>query len=137
MFRFLLHFSKEIQSLLKEVHGANPGLKGMMAKYSKDQAKKLKDMTFDVAALTSSAGHTLSSPLHWCRWNELNITGRELQRIALKILRPMLAALFLFRLLPRALLPGAEMGVGTEKSKKGKWVTGNGLKERSPPCGYR
>ena len=34
-------------------HGANPGLKGMMAKYNKDQAKKLKDMSFDVAALTS------------------------------------------------------------------------------------
>src|SRR5438477_7240245 len=40
--------NKEIQGLLKEIHGANPGLKGVTAKYSKDQAKKLKDMSFDV-----------------------------------------------------------------------------------------
>jgi xylose isomerase len=45
--------NKEIQGLLREINGANPGLKGMMAKYSKDQAKKLKEMSFDVAALTS------------------------------------------------------------------------------------
>jgi xylose isomerase len=45
--------NKEIQDLLKEIHGANPGLKGMMAKFSKDQAKKLKAMTFDVSALAS------------------------------------------------------------------------------------
>jgi xylose isomerase len=45
--------NKEIQDLLKELHGANPSLRGLMQKYSKDQAKKLKDMTFDVAALTS------------------------------------------------------------------------------------
>jgi len=45
--------NKEIQGLLQEIHGANPGHKGMMAKYSKDQAKKLKDMSFDVAALTN------------------------------------------------------------------------------------
>ncbi len=45
--------NKEIQGLLKEIHGANPGLKGVTAKYSKDQAKKLKDMSFDVPALTS------------------------------------------------------------------------------------
>jgi xylose isomerase len=45
--------NKEIQSLLKEIHGANPGHKDMMAKYSKEQAKKLKEMSFDVAALTA------------------------------------------------------------------------------------
>ena len=45
--------NKEIQGLLKEIHGANPGLKGVTAKYSKDQAKKLKDMSFDVPALAS------------------------------------------------------------------------------------
>jgi len=43
--------NKEIQGLLQEIHRANPGLKGMMAKYSKDQAKKLKDMSFDVPVL--------------------------------------------------------------------------------------
>jgi xylose isomerase len=45
--------NQEIQGLLQEIHGANPGLKGLMAKYSKDQAKKLKEMTFDVPALTN------------------------------------------------------------------------------------
>jgi xylose isomerase len=45
--------NKEIQNLLKEIHGANPGHKDMMAKYSKEQAKKLKEMSFDVAALTA------------------------------------------------------------------------------------
>jgi xylose isomerase len=45
--------NKEIQDLLKEIHGANPGHKGMMGKFSKDQAKKLKDMTFDVTALAA------------------------------------------------------------------------------------
>jgi xylose isomerase len=45
--------NKEIQDLLKEIHGANPNLRGTMAKFSKEQAKKLKDMTFDVGALTS------------------------------------------------------------------------------------
>jgi len=43
----------EIQHLLKEIHSANPTLTGALAKFSKDQAKKLKDMPFDVAALTS------------------------------------------------------------------------------------
>jgi len=43
--------NKEIHNLLKEIHGANPSLKGMMAKYSKEQAKKLKEMTFDISAL--------------------------------------------------------------------------------------
>jgi xylose isomerase len=45
--------NKEIQDLLKEIHGANPGHKGIMARFSKDQAKKLKDMTFDVSALAA------------------------------------------------------------------------------------
>ena len=45
--------NKEIQDLLKEIHGANPNLRGFMAKYSKDQAKKLKEMTFDVDALAT------------------------------------------------------------------------------------
>jgi len=45
--------NKEIQGLLKEIHGANPGLKGVTAKYSKEQAKKLKEMSFDVPALAS------------------------------------------------------------------------------------
>jgi xylose isomerase len=45
--------NKEIQSLLKEIHGANPGHQSLMAKYSKDQAKKLKEMKFDVASLTA------------------------------------------------------------------------------------
>jgi xylose isomerase len=49
----LFNENKEIQSLLKDINGANPGLKGLMAKYNKDQAKKIKEMTFDVAALTS------------------------------------------------------------------------------------
>src|ERR1700730_18677141 len=45
--------NKEIQDLLKDIHGANPNLRGLLAKFSKDQAKKLKDMTFDVPALTA------------------------------------------------------------------------------------
>jgi xylose isomerase len=45
--------NKEIQDLLKEIHAASPGLRGTTAKFSKDQAKKLKDMTFDVQALTA------------------------------------------------------------------------------------
>jgi xylose isomerase len=45
--------NREIQDLLKEIHGANPNLRGTMAKFSKEQAKKLKDMTFDVNALTA------------------------------------------------------------------------------------
>jgi xylose isomerase len=38
---------REIQALLKEIHGASPELRGFMARFSKDQAAKLKDMTFD------------------------------------------------------------------------------------------
>jgi xylose isomerase len=45
--------NKEIQDLLKDIHGANPNLRGLLTKFSKDQAKKLKDMTFDVPALTA------------------------------------------------------------------------------------
>lgn len=45
--------NREIQDLLKDVHGANPDMRGFMAKYSKGQAQKLKEMSFDVAALTS------------------------------------------------------------------------------------
>ncbi len=45
--------NKDIQGLLKEIHGANKDLAGLMAKYSKDAAKKLKEMPFDVNTLTS------------------------------------------------------------------------------------
>ena len=45
--------NKEIQDLLKEIHGANPGHRGVMAKYGKEQAKKLKEMSFDASALAS------------------------------------------------------------------------------------
>jgi hypothetical protein len=38
---------------LKDIHGANPTLRGLMAKFSKDQAKKVKEMKFDVDALAS------------------------------------------------------------------------------------
>jgi xylose isomerase len=45
--------NKEIQDLLQEIHGANRHLVGFMAKYSKEQATKLKDLKFDPAALAS------------------------------------------------------------------------------------
>ena len=45
--------NKEIQALLKEIHGASTNLRGFMAKYSKDQAKKLKDTAFDVNKLAA------------------------------------------------------------------------------------
>jgi xylose isomerase len=45
--------NREIQDLLKEIHGENAILRGTMAKYSKDQARKVKDMTFDATALAS------------------------------------------------------------------------------------
>ncbi|HXG08264.1 MAG TPA: xylose isomerase [Gemmataceae bacterium] len=45
--------NREIQDLLKEIHGASANLAGFLAKYSKDQAKKLKEMSFDVDALAS------------------------------------------------------------------------------------
>jgi xylose isomerase len=44
---------QEIQSLLKEIHSASPNLRGLMGKFSKDQAKKLKEMPFDVDKLTA------------------------------------------------------------------------------------
>jgi xylose isomerase len=43
--------NKEIQDLLREIHGASPGLKGFMGRFSKDQAAKLKAMTFDADKL--------------------------------------------------------------------------------------
>jgi xylose isomerase len=45
--------NREIQDLLKEIHSANPQMKGFMAKFSKDQVKKLKEMSFDVDKLAS------------------------------------------------------------------------------------
>ena len=42
---------REIQGLLKEIHGANPGYSGFMARYTREQAGKLKTMSFDVPAL--------------------------------------------------------------------------------------
>jgi xylose isomerase len=45
--------NKEIQDLLKEIHGANANLRGFTATYSKDAAAKLKAMTFDPAALAT------------------------------------------------------------------------------------
>jgi len=45
--------NREIQDLLKEIHGANPSHRGLTSKYGKGQAKKLKDMLIDVQALAS------------------------------------------------------------------------------------
>jgi xylose isomerase len=45
--------NREIQDLLKEIHSASGNLKGFMAKFSKDQVKKLKDMKFDVDTLAA------------------------------------------------------------------------------------
>ena len=45
--------NKAIQGLLAEIHGASKDLTGLTAKYSKDAAKKLKDMPFDVNALAN------------------------------------------------------------------------------------
>jgi xylose isomerase len=45
--------NKEIQDLLKEIHGANSGLAGHFQKYSRDQAKKLKEMNLDPNVLAS------------------------------------------------------------------------------------
>jgi xylose isomerase len=45
--------NKEIQDILEEVHGAHPNLRGFMAKFSRDQAKKLKDMPLDVNELAA------------------------------------------------------------------------------------
>jgi xylose isomerase len=43
--------NKEIQDLLKEIHGASANLRGLTAKFSKDAAAKLKAMAFDPDAL--------------------------------------------------------------------------------------
>jgi xylose isomerase len=43
----------QIQGLLKEIHGANKDLTSLTAKYSRDAAKKLKEMPFDLNALTN------------------------------------------------------------------------------------
>jgi xylose isomerase len=45
--------NKEIQDLLKEIHGASAELRGFMGRFSKDQAAKLKAMTFDADKLAS------------------------------------------------------------------------------------
>jgi len=45
--------NREIQDLLKEIHGANATLRGLTAKYSKEAAQKLKDMTFEPEKLAS------------------------------------------------------------------------------------
>ncbi len=45
--------NREIQDLLKEIHGANASLRGLTAKYSKEAAQKLKDMTFEPEKLAS------------------------------------------------------------------------------------
>jgi xylose isomerase len=45
--------NKDIQGLLREIHGASPDLKGFMGRFSKDQAAKLKAMTFDADKLAS------------------------------------------------------------------------------------
>jgi xylose isomerase len=44
--------NKEIQDLLKQIHSQHPDMKSMMAKFSKDQARKLKETAFDVDRLT-------------------------------------------------------------------------------------
>jgi xylose isomerase len=49
----LFNENKEIQDLIKEIHSASPTLRGYFAKYSKEQVKKLKEMPFNVDALTS------------------------------------------------------------------------------------
>jgi xylose isomerase len=49
----LYHENKEIQDLLKEIHGANPGLRFPVRKYSKEAAEELKAMKFDPEALAS------------------------------------------------------------------------------------
>jgi xylose isomerase len=45
--------NKAVQDLLKEIHGASQELKGLTSKYGKEQAAKLKAMTFDPTALAS------------------------------------------------------------------------------------
>jgi xylose isomerase len=45
--------NKEIQSILKEVHGASKNLQGSISKFTPEAATKLKEMTFDPTALAS------------------------------------------------------------------------------------
>lgn len=45
--------NKEIQGILKELHGMSGDLRTITSKFSRDHAKKLKDMPFDVDKLTS------------------------------------------------------------------------------------
>ena len=44
---------REVQDLLKETHGANGGLAGLTAQFSKDLARKLQEMAFDPDALAA------------------------------------------------------------------------------------
>lgn len=44
---------REVQDLLKELHGAHAQLRDAIKSYSKQQAEKIKQMSFDVAALTN------------------------------------------------------------------------------------
>jgi xylose isomerase len=44
---------RPIQDLLREIHGANTHLKGFTARFSREAAQKLKDMSFDPVALAS------------------------------------------------------------------------------------
>jgi xylose isomerase len=44
---------REIQDLLKEIHGAHPDWAGAFSRYSKDAATRIKNAAFDVQALTS------------------------------------------------------------------------------------
>ncbi len=44
---------REVQDLLKEVHGANANLAGLTSQFNKDQARKLQEMTFDPEALAA------------------------------------------------------------------------------------
>jgi xylose isomerase len=45
--------NKEIQDILKEIHGVNPNLRGFMSRFTKDQAKTLSEMTFDADKLAA------------------------------------------------------------------------------------
>jgi xylose isomerase len=45
--------NKDIQDLLKEVHGASPQLRGVTTKYSREAAQQLRNMSFDPAALAT------------------------------------------------------------------------------------
>jgi xylose isomerase len=49
----LFNENKEIQDLLKEIHGANAGLRWPVRKFSKEAAEQLKAMKFDADALAA------------------------------------------------------------------------------------